>query len=76
MTDDSSRFKPPSSPQCYQSYEFAEDRSTLSLSESHPTVIKRNGKAGREKEYTYRFSEHSFWIAERSSPILNICIVD
>ncbi|GHJ86870.1 hypothetical protein NliqN6_3272 [Naganishia liquefaciens] len=50
------RFKPASSLECYEAYNFAPDGNTLTLSDSHPTVIKRNGKAGREKEYTYRFS--------------------
>jgi centromeric protein E len=29
--------------------------SSLTLSDSHPNVVKRGGKAGREDEYTYTF---------------------
>lgn len=41
----------------------------MTLSDSHPTVVKRNGKAGREKEYTYRFSE-SFLPSANRCPVL------
>lgn len=30
---------------------------SLTLSDTHPSVVRRGGKAGREAEYTYNFGE-------------------
>jgi centromeric protein E len=48
-----SRIKPTTCQFAETAYEVTS--SSLSLSDSHPNVQKRGGKAGREDEYTYSF---------------------
>ncbi|KLT45454.1 kinesin-domain-containing protein [Cutaneotrichosporon oleaginosum] len=47
------RIKPTTSPFALHAYEVTPN--SLSLSDTHPNVLRRGGKAGREAEYTYNF---------------------
>ena len=49
------RIKPTSSSFGSTAYETTE--TSISLSDSHPNVVKRGGKAGREDEYSYTFGK-------------------
>jgi centromeric protein E len=50
---DKIRIKPTESTFLHTAYELTQ--SSLTLSDKHPNVQKRGGKAGREDEYTYNF---------------------
>ncbi|WOO81136.1 Kinesin-like protein KIN-7L [Vanrija pseudolonga] len=47
------RIKPTSNPFATTAYDLSP--TSLTLSDTHPNVIRRGGKAGREAEYTYMF---------------------
>ena len=53
------RIKPTSSPFSNTAYEVSQ--TSLTLSDAHPNVVKRGGKAGREDEYTYTFGQLVCW---------------
>lgn len=59
--------KPTESPFVETAYELSSD--SLTLTDKHPNVQKRGGKAGREDEYTYNFgqprlSPHPTWLIQ------------
>ncbi|KAL1411458.1 Kinesin-like protein kip2 [Vanrija albida] len=47
------RIKPTANPFATTAYDLSE--TSLTLSDTHPSVVRRGGKAGREAEYTYNF---------------------
>jgi centromeric protein E len=49
------RIKPTASLFAQHAYEVSPH--SLTLSNTHPNVVRRGGKAGREAEYTYNFGE-------------------
>ena len=49
----SGRIKPPTTTFPETAYEAT--TTSLTLSDAHPNVLKRGGKAGREDEYVYNF---------------------
>jgi hypothetical protein len=51
------RVKPSTSAFPKHAYELTP--TSLTLSDSHPNVLKRGGKAGRQEEYNYTFGELS-----------------
>lgn len=55
MSDAYLRIKPPTSTFPETAYEATP--TSLTLSDAHPNVVKRGGKAGREDEYVYSFGE-------------------
>lgn len=52
------RIKPPKqSLSALSAYALDESANTLTLTDTHPNVAKRGGKAGREREYVYTFDQ-------------------